>query len=50
MIGIKTIKLATSQCIRLIGKDEMQERFIKLALYQGRAMKTFKGSVAGANS
>jgi peptidylprolyl isomerase domain and WD repeat-containing protein 1 len=36
MAGIKVVNLVTNQLVRLIGKVEATERFLAIALYQGR--------------
>lgn len=37
--GIKFVDLASGKLLRLIGKHESTERFLKISLFQGKAMK-----------
>lgn len=50
--GIKFIEINSGKLLRLIGKQESTERFLKLALYQGKAMKnsTNTASVSGTTA
>ncbi len=42
MMGVKVVNIASRKVICLMGKNE-SERFTKVALYQGKAMKNTKG-------
>jgi len=44
LLGIKVINLVTNQCVRILGKVENTERFLRIALYQGIAGR--KGKAA----
>jgi peptidylprolyl isomerase domain and WD repeat-containing protein 1 len=39
LLGIKVVNLLTSKLVKIIGKVENTERFLKVALYQGRGGK-----------
>lgn len=39
LFGIKFIEITTGKLLRLIGKSESNERYLKISLYQGKAMK-----------
>jgi peptidylprolyl isomerase domain and WD repeat-containing protein 1 len=47
MLGIKIVKVSSGECLKIVGRDENTERFIKLALYQGKAIKAQKGGFGG---
>jgi len=50
--GIKFFEISSGKLVRLIGKHESTERFLKIALYQGRAMKNVSNtaSVSGTTT
>mmetsp|Transcript_34088 Transcript_34088/g.90367 ORF Transcript_34088/g.90367 Transcript_34088/m.90367 type:complete len:631 (-) Transcript_34088:201-2093(-) len=39
MVGIKVVNLHTNKLIRILGKVEQTERFLSVAIYQGKPMK-----------
>lgn len=45
LFGIKFYNFHKKQLVRLLGKLENGERFLKLALYQGKALRNPKGTV-----
>ena len=42
-IGIKIVNLHTNKLVKILGKVEQTERFLGIALYQGKAMKRKAG-------
>lgn len=50
--GIKFVDLASGKLLRLIGKHESTERFLKVCVYQGKAMKNTSNqtSIAGTTA
>ena len=44
--GIKFVDITSGKLVRLMGKHESTERFLKLALYQGKAMKNVSNSAS----
>lgn len=48
--GIKFIEISTGRLVRLIGKHESTERFLKLALYQGKAMKNVSNQASASGT
>lgn len=47
LLGIKVVNLVTNRVVRLLGKVENTERFVRIALYQGQSLKTKIAKVAG---
>jgi peptidylprolyl isomerase domain and WD repeat-containing protein 1 len=50
MAGIKVVNIVTNQLVRLIGKVEATERFLAIALYQGRTQGSVETGDMQANA
>ncbi|GBG87427.1 hypothetical protein CBR_g45485 [Chara braunii] len=49
LLGIKVVNLHTNRCVRVIGKQENTERFLRIALYQGSKKKLKRVTTGAAN-